>query len=331
MISFIVTTYNLDDRLLRRCLGSIVGQGLAHDAYEIIVVDDGSTVSPQHVVDEFVHQASITLYVQRHARQGAARNLALSHAKGQWVQFVDGDDYLFPHTIAPLLRCAEANKLDLLMFAFRQVHDEQPIDNCDGNNCQLSFVNCQLNITTGDDYMLHHNLFGSCCMLMFRRALLDELCHGAPLRFTEGIYIEDEEFAAKLVWRAQRMAKADAVVYAYYQRAGSTVHSRSREHTDELFRNYFVVLGRLLDFEKSVNTLPHAGLIRKVRFLAVDILRRALREPDWKRRWDESSRQLSSLGLYPLPAARYSMKYSIFRLLAMCAVGRRMLHWAEKH
>ncbi len=331
MISFIVTTYNLDDRLLRRCLGSIVGQGLAHDAYEIIVVDDGSTVSPQHVVDEFAHQASITLYVQRHARQGAARNLALSHAKGQWVQFVDGDDYLFPHTIAPLLRCAEANRLDLLMFAFRQVHDEQPIDNCDGNNCQLSFVNCQLNITTGDDYMLHHNLFGSCCMLMFRRALLDESRHGAPLRFTEGIYIEDEEFATKLVWRAQRMAKADAVVYAYYQRAGSTVHSRSREHTDELFRNYFVVLDRLLDFEKSVNTLPHAGLIRKVRFLAVDILRRALREPDWKRRWDESSRQLSSLGLYPLPAARYSMKYSIFRLLAMCAVGRRMLHWAEKH
>ena len=331
MISFIVTTYNLDDRLLRRCLSSIVGQGLAHDAYEIIVVDDGSTVSPQHVVDEFAHQASITLYVQRHARQGAARNLALSHAKGQWVQFVDGDDYLFPHTIAPLLRCAEANKLDLLMFAFRQVHDEQPIDNCDGNNCQLSFVNCQLNIATGDDYMLHHNLFGSCCMLMFRRALLDEPCHGAPLRFTEGIYIEDEEFATKLVWRAQRMAKADAVVYAYYQRAGSTVHSRSREHTDELFRNYFVVLGRLLDFEKSVNTLPHAGLIRKVRFLAVDILRRALRELDWKRRWDESSRQLSSLGLYPLPAARYSMKYSIFRLLAMCAVGRRMLHWAEKH
>jgi hypothetical protein len=188
-----------------------------------------------------------------------------------------------------------------------------------------------LNITTGDDYMLHHNLFGSCCMLMFRRALLDEPRHGAPLRFTEGIYIEDEEFATKLVWRSQRMAKADAVVYAYYQRAGSTVHSRSREHADELFRNYFVVLGRLLDFEKSVNTLPHAGLTRKVRFLAVDILRRALRESDWKRRWDESARQLSALGLYPLPAARYSTKYSIFRLLAMCAVGRRMLHWAEKH
>ena len=330
MISFIVTTYNLDDRLLRRCLSSIVGQGLARDEYEIIVVDDESAVSPQHVVAEFSHQASITLYVQRHARQGAARNLALSHAKGQWVQFVDGDDYLFPHTIAPLLRSAEAHALDLLMFTFREVHDEQPIGNGNENNCQLSIVPCQLNIATGDSYMHHHNLFGSCCMQMFRRHLLDAPQHGAPLRFTEGIYIEDEEFVTHLVWRAQRMARVDVPVYAYYQRAGSTVHSRSREHTDELFSNSFAVLGRLLQFEASLAGVPHGGVTRKVRFLAVDILRRSLREPNWQERWSQSAHQLSALGLYPIPAARYSVKYSLFRLLASSRLGRWVLHVLER-
>ena len=331
MISFIVTTYNLEDWLLRRCLSSIVAQGLPRDEYEIIVVDDESAVSPLPVVDEFAAQANITLYVQKHARQGAARNLALRHAKGEWVQFVDGDDYLFAGTIAPLLRSAEANDLDLLMFAFREVHDEQPIDNGNGNNFPLSTFHFPLSIVSGDSYMLHHNLFGSCCMQMFRRALLDAPRHGAPLRFTEGIYIEDEEFATHLVWRAQRMAKTDAVAYAYYQRTGSTVHSRSREHTDELFRSYLVVLERLKTFEASLGDKPHEGFTRKVRLLAVDILRRTLREPDWKRRWDESSRHLRSLGLYPLPAARYSWKYSMFRLLSSSAVGRHMLHWAEKH
>ena len=53
MISFIVTTYNLEDWLLRRCLSSIVAQGLPRDEYEIIVVDDESAVSPLPVVDEF--------------------------------------------------------------------------------------------------------------------------------------------------------------------------------------------------------------------------------------------------------------------------------------
>lgn len=323
MISFIVTTYNLADWLLRRCLTSIVAQGLARDEYEIIVVDDESTVSPRHVVDEFATQVNITLHIQRHKRQGAARNLALCHAQGDWVQFVDGDDYLFEGTISPLLHIAEKNNLDLLMFGFREVHDDSVkrirIEN-----------NCSFNISTGDDYMLHHNLLGSCCMLMFKRSLLDDSQYDAPLRFTEGIYIEDEEFATKLVWRAQRMAKIDTVVYAYYQRAGSTVHSRSHEHTDELFRNYIVVLERLLHFESSLGDNTHDGFTRKVRTLAVDVLRRSLREPDWKERWMDSVHQLRSLGVYPLPAVHYSMKYSVFRFLTMCAVGRRILHWIEK-
>lgn len=323
MISFIVTTYNLEDWLLRRCLGSIVAQGLAHDEYEIIVVDDESTVSPQHVVDEFVAQANITLYVQKHARQGAARNLALSYAKGEWVQFVDGDDYLFAGTIAPLLSCAEANNLDLLMFGFREVQDEPVNYNYTGNNSQLS-------VTTGDSYMLHHNLFGCCWDFLFRKQLLDDSRVGEVLRFTEGIYIEDEEFVTRLMWRARRVACSDIPVYAYYQRAGSTVHSRSREHIDELFRNYFVVLKRLLDFEASLASMPHDGVTRKVRFLALDILRRALRDSDWKKRWDESVQQLRSLGLFPLLAVHYSWKYSIFRLLTKCGLGRCILRMIEK-
>ena len=67
---------------MRRCLSSIVSQGLARDEYEIIVVDDESSISPQHIIDEFAEQADITLYIQLHARQGAARNLALEYARG---------------------------------------------------------------------------------------------------------------------------------------------------------------------------------------------------------------------------------------------------------
>lgn len=360
MITFIVTTYNLEDWLLRRCLSSIVGQGLARDQYEVIVVDDESVVSPRHVVDEFTAQAHITLHIQPHARQGAARNLALRHAKGEWIQFVDGDDYLLAGTMLPVLKAAEERALDLLMFGFREVscHPEhnEPLDRWPkvaalaksrrGKariSCSVARDNAgcfaPLNMTreveyfsfaSGDAYMSRHNLFGACWPMLFRRALLDDAQFGAPLRFTEGIYIEDEEFVTHLVWRAQRMARVDTVVYAYYQRAGSTVHSQSRAHTDELFRSYFVVLEHLLDFAASVHDKPHEGLTRKVRFLAIDVLRRSLREPDWKVRWRESVQQLRSLGLYPIPPARYSMKYSAFRLLAKCGVGQSVLRFLEK-
>lgn len=343
MITFIVTTYNLEDWLLRRCLESIVAQGI--DDYEIIVVDDESTVSPRHIVDEFAQRAHIALYIQKHARQGAARNLALRHAQGEWIQFVDGDDYLFPGTLAPVLKAAEEHELDLLTYGFSEVRDEAPLLSPQGGkkgtemskHLPLDFgpfgrrpsVGEGREGASGDTYMLHHNLFGSCCTLLFRRTLLDDTRYGAPLRFTENIYIEDEEFVTKLVWRAQRMAATDAAVYAYYQRPGSTVHDRSREHTDELFRNYFIVLRRLIDFEREVAAYPHDGLTRKIRILAVDILRRALREPDWKERWYQSGTHLLGLNLYPIPPARYSWKYRLFRLLAQRSLGRHILRILE--
>lgn len=337
MITFIVTTYNLEDWLLRRCLESITAQGIDRESYEIIVVDDESIVSPQHIIDEFAQKANITLYIQEHARQGAARNLALQHAKGEWIQFVDGDDYLYTGAIAPLLKLAEENNMDLLTYGFNEVGDEagattdhrkestsdtyQP----DGSN---SIFNSPLE--SGDSYMLRHNLFGSCCMQLFKKRLLDDPTYGAPLRFTENIYIEDEEFITKLVWRAQRMASTNAIAYAYYQRPGSTVHNRSREHTNELFRNYFIVLKRLIDFEREVVTKPHDGLTRKIRFFAIDILRRALREPDWKDRWYRSAMELLGMNLYPIPSANYSWKYRMFRLLAQRSPGRHILRFIEK-
>ena len=321
MITFVVTTYNLEDWLLRRCLESIVSQGLERECYEIIVVDDESAIAPQHIVDEFAHRANISLYVQKHSRQGAARNLALHHAKGEWIQFVDGDDYLFPNTINSCLEKAEANGLDLLLFGFRKVGEEfyQP-DECDGLSPIIS----------GNEYMQRYNLFGSCCTLLFRRSLCFDECYGEPLFFTEQIYLEDEEFVTCLVWRAQHMARTDRVVYAYYQRSGSTTRNYTREHTDELFRNSFVVLRRLLDFESSLALIHHEGLTRKIRFIAVDVLRRALRDSNWQLRWKDSVRQLRDLGLYPLPSANYSCKYRVFRILASTRIGQMLLRFCEK-
>ena len=107
------------------------------------------------------------------------------------------------------------------------------------------------------------------------------------------------------------------------------MHHRSREHTDELFRNYFVVLERLLQFKAAAATHPHEGLTRKIRFFAIDILRRSLRQTNWQERWIQSSKQLASLGLYPIPRARYSWKYRLFRLLSTCSIGRRLLRIIE--
>lgn len=319
MITFIVTTYNLEDWLLRRCLKSIITQGL--EDYEIIVVDDESAVSPQPVIEEFTSQANIRLYTQKHSRQGAARNLALSHAQGEWIEFVDGDDYLFPHTVKHCLAMAEGHALDLLMFGYKEVwgRDPQPAP---------SPIALHSPIMPGHEYMRCNTLFGSCCTLLFRRALCDATPYGSPLRFTEHTYIEDEEFVTRLVWRAQRMATTGNTVYAYYQRSNSTTHNTSHQHQRELVANYFTILRRLQAFEATL-VEPHEGVTRKVRFLAIDILRRALRAPQWRQQWGEATQQLHTLGLYPLPQAQYTYKYTLFSILSRTTIGREILHLIE--
>lgn len=324
MISFIVTTYNLEDWLLRRCLNSIVTQGLARDKYEIIVVDDESVISPQPVVDEFSMRANISLYVQKHARQGAARNLGLHYAKGEWIQFVDGDDFLYAGSVPLILHTVQSLSLDLLIFGYNEVNDDDLVECV----CQDYDIIPRL-ISDGNAFMYCNNLFGSCWTLLFRRRLLDDSRYGVPLRFTEGIYVEDEEFVTRLVWRAQYMTKLDVPVYAYYQRSDSTIHCCTEEHTDELFRNFFIVLERLICFEADIKELPHEGVTRKIRYLAVDAIRRSLRTPDWERRLMYTIQRLKILRLFPLPFARYSFRYMAFRIMSLNCIGRRILHFYE--
>ena len=320
--SFIITTYNLTEAELRRCLNSLGRQGLDANDFEVIVVDDESDVSPESIVMSYADVLPVRFLAQPHARQGAARNLALRHAQGDFIQFVDGDDYLFADDQGHWWKDMERMQADLFLFGHARVSEY---------SCPVTMPekSAFTEITDGKRYMKHHTLFGSCCTLCFSRQLL-QLDGPRPLLFAEGIYIEDEEFATRLVWRAQRMAVTTSVRYAYVQRPGSTTHKRDREHIDDLFRAYFTVLDNLQQMEGEEPS-PHEGLDRKLHFLSLDILRHALRQDDWQQRFTECGQQLRQRGLFPLPKAAYSEKYRLFRLLSKHSAGRKCLRVAEQY
>lgn len=119
-LTYIIPTYNLAPEDIRRCLASLTQQGLSPADYEVIVVDDESDVSPEPVVREWEQEMNIRFFCQPHARQGAARNVGIREATGDYIRFVDGDDYLPPHTAASLINYMEAHSLDIIIFGFRK-------------------------------------------------------------------------------------------------------------------------------------------------------------------------------------------------------------------
>ena len=322
-LSYIIPTYNLPPEDIRRCLTSLSEQDLSREEYEVIVVDDESDVSPEPVVREFEPQMNVSFLRQPHARQGAARNAGIRQAMGDYIRFVDGDDYLPPHTAAHFLDVMERNALDILIFGFKR---PTPNPSRKGGEPSPSRGSGERVFLSGKAYMEAHTVFGSPCTMSFRRSLMEN----PPLRFAENTFIEDEEFVTRLVWRSGSLAVTPDVGYIYVQRPDSTVHRPTPEHTDELFSARFAALDGIVSLAQT-EPQPHEGLDRKIRFLSLDILRHALRQGDWRQRYHDCCAGLFSRGLFPLPRARYGWKYAVFRQLSLSRPSQRLLHFLENN
>lgn len=113
MLSIILPVYNVE-RELRRCLDSIVNQTIGTEDIELIAVNDGSTDSSEEILKEYAALYKwIDLISQDNSGLGAARNRGLEKATGQWIVFIDSDDYLLPDYARVLVSAMEHNDADM--------------------------------------------------------------------------------------------------------------------------------------------------------------------------------------------------------------------------
>ena len=194
LVSFIVTCYNLPVEMLCECIDSILKLSLQPAEREIIIVDDGSDISP---MNDLLRYGDDIIYVrQKNGGLSAARNKGLEVATGLYLQFVDGDDQLIKSGYDYCLDIIRHHQdAEMVIFDFDE-HDHE------------SAVPPENKVTpmSGTSYMHHNNIHGTACGYLFRRTTLSDL------RFTPGIYHEDEEFTPQLLIRAETvyptMAKA---------------------------------------------------------------------------------------------------------------------------
>ena len=123
MVSIIIPVYNTPEKKLCRCLDSIIAQ--SYKDYECIVVDDGSTDDSSVIIDEYVtSDARFKVIHKENGGVSSARNCGLKMAKGEWIVFVDSDDWLLPDHIASLM-VTVTDDVDLVMTGFRFLHPDK--------------------------------------------------------------------------------------------------------------------------------------------------------------------------------------------------------------
>lgn len=122
-ISVIVPVYN-GDQYLRQCLESLLKQIFTD--FEIMVVNDGSADFSYQICQEFAHQDSrVRVFNQTNQGQAVARNLALAHARGEYITFVDADDYVVERYLVALYQAALEQDAEVVVGEYFRYGDAE--------------------------------------------------------------------------------------------------------------------------------------------------------------------------------------------------------------
>lgn len=148
-ISFIIPFYN-GGKYIKDCLDSLLTQDVLERECEVIVVDDCSSHADDVAALEknaLEHASVRIIHNNRNMRCGGSRNNGLQHAKGEYVWFVDQDDYIVPNCVGEILEKCSKNELDILYFDYRDVSDDLSFNQKHGVVKKIS------EIKTGLDYI----------------------------------------------------------------------------------------------------------------------------------------------------------------------------------
>lgn len=234
MISIIIPVYNTE-QYLEGCLNSALDQSF--DAYEIIVVDDGSTDRSPEILKCYGKQYpdKVRLIRQENKGLGGARNTGIEHAKGRYLMFLDSDDCIRMDALKKVYEYIEKTQCDVLVFDMVCLDDV-------GNTVEfIRGCHHTADILSLDTYPQLLFEMPSVCNKVWNRNLFTQ----NNILFPEKVWYEDLRTSAKLYANAQKIAYMDDRLYIYKQRNSSIMHSKKSKRNLEItqaiddIRSYF--------------------------------------------------------------------------------------------
>ena len=223
MVSIIVPVYNIKE-YLERCAASLLGQSCGD--LEVLLVDDGSTDGSGELCDALERtDGRIRVIHKENGGLSDARNAGLDAAAGEWLLFVDGDDYLVSDAVERLMAHARED-VDFVQFFYRETEDQAWQGDPEGP-CLAE--------TETDQAKMWHRLYemggvaASSCTKLWNRRVFD------GVRFQKGILHEDQELMNRVLPRCRKVIYTDLVLYGYVMRSGSIVHSGFRKKSMDIF------------------------------------------------------------------------------------------------
>ncbi len=198
--------YNVE-KYLERCLYSIVNQ--TYRELDIVLIDDGSTDGSHAIAETFAQQDKrVRLFSQTNHGQASARNQGVKRAKGEYITFVDSDDYINEDYIQTMMDAI--GELDVVQIGYQRVRPEGEI--------------------LSRHIPKHFYQFTSACMRLYKRKLIIE----HELHFPEGMYYEDVVFSLRVWQQEPRYRMIHYTGYNYIVNPTSTTSKRHKQDEERV-------------------------------------------------------------------------------------------------
>lgn len=246
-LSIIVPVYGVE-KYIDKCLNSLVKQSLKE--IEIIVVNDGTKDNSQKIIDKYVkkYPDKIKSYIKENGGQGSARNYGLKKATGEYIGYVDSDDFVEKDMYKKLYNKAKENNYDIVVCGNYNVSEDYQNKNID------TFIN---NYNTD----LENIFFGK--MAVWSKIYKRDILIKNKLEFKEKVWYEDVAFTLKAIMNSNTFAFIDEPLYDYLIREGSIMNNSNVQRNLEILDAFNDILSYIKHNKKE-------EYFSKIEFLAID-------------------------------------------------------------
>lgn len=291
LISVIIPVYNVS-KYVTRCVESVQNQTYVN--LQILLIDDGSTDESGNICDELAAgDTRIQVIHQENGGLSAARNTGLEAAKGEYVFFVDSDDWIEPETIGGLYEWMLENDAEIGACGVRYAYDIGKED------VELAFTSGNANVWSGRGSIRELILTNNICSVAWNKLYKKSLW--GDIRFPEGKLHEDEFTIYKVLFRSKKVCFTPKLWYNYFQRSGSIMaelkSSASLDKLEALLQRYHYFMERK---EKELAELTLVEYLEYVKYLYRRNKSRSFRK-DLRKRYRQEAGRLKGASYIRIP------------------------------
>ncbi len=231
-ISVIVPVYNVE-KYISKCLDSLVNQTLKD--IEIIVVNDGTKDNSQEIIDKYVKKYSnVKSYIKENGGLSSARNYGLKYATGEYIAFVDSDDYVDCNMYEDMYNKAKEGNFEVVACDLKYIYDEKEV---------LAYSNLKKDLITKEEIRKSYiYIYPSVWNKIYTKKLLQNI------EFKENIWFEDVEFLYRLFPKIKNIGYINKHYYNYVQRDGAITSTFNNKLYDYIYN-----WNGVIDFYKKEN------------------------------------------------------------------------------